>query len=84
MEYSSLFCSFAANVTGIKFYPGRRQLHSMMQVAFEREPENVYDPNSIVVLTSDTNAKLGHLERSVAIALAPLLDLHLPGFRIIG
>ena len=32
MEKSKLFCSFSANVTGIKFYNAWRDLRSMMRV----------------------------------------------------
>ena len=76
MVESKLFCSFGANVTGIKFYSGWHQLHPMMQVAFARGPENIYDKNSIVVLTYDTKTEQGHLERLTAAGLAPLLDWH--------
>ena len=37
MEKSKLFCSFSANVTGIKFYNAWRDLRSMMRVTFRRE-----------------------------------------------
>ena len=86
MEKSKLFCSFSANVTGIKFYDGWRDLHSMMRVTFRREYDNIHDNNAIVVLTYDMydNKELGHLERPVAAAIAPLHDLQLPGFRIVG
>ena len=78
-----LFCSFSANVTGIKFYNAWRDLHSMMRVTFRREYHNIHDSNAIVVLTYD-NKELGHLERPVAAAVAPLYDSQLPGFRIVG
>ena len=68
MERSKLFCSFSANATGIKFYDEWRQLHSMMRVVFRREYDNIYDINSILVLTYN-GEKLGYLERSVAAAL---------------
>ena len=57
--------------------------HSMMHVTFRREYDNTHDNNAIVVLTYD-NKELGHLERPVAAAIAPLHDLQLPGFRIAG
>ena len=77
------FCSFLANVMGIKFYDAWWNLHSMMRVTFRREYDNIHDNNVITVLTYD-NKELGHLERPVAAAIAPLHDLQLPGFRIVG
>ena len=72
-----LFCSFSANVTGIKFYDAWRDLHSMMRVTFRREYHNIHD--SIY-----DNKELGHLERPVVAAIASLYGSQLPGFRIVG
>ena len=68
MEKSKLFCSFSANVTGIKFYNAWRDLRSMMRVTFRRE----YDENNVIVILTYDTKELGHLERSVAAAIAPL------------
>ena len=40
---SKLFCSFAANVTGVKFYPGLCWLHFVMWVGFERQQSSPFN-----------------------------------------
>ena len=55
----------------------------MMRVTFRREYHDIHDSNAIVVLTYD-NKELGHMETPVAVAIAPLYDSQLPGFRTVG
>ena len=57
----------------------------MIKVIFRREHSSIlYDKNSIVVVNNEDKKELGHLEKSVAAGLEPLLDMHLPGFRLLG
>ena len=48
-EHTVEYCSFTANIMGIKFYEGLAKLHSMMNVQVKRESGNVHDANAIVV-----------------------------------
>ena len=86
-EYSAtLFCSFVANVTGIKFYEGHLHLQSVMRVLFEREFSNPHDSNAILVklVLPEDCVILGHLERRVSSTIAPLMDRNLAGFIMRG
>ncbi|MQL99268.1 hypothetical protein Taro_031986 [Colocasia esculenta] len=62
------------NIVGLRYYTGRISGREM--VGLVREPLNPYDPNAIKVLNT-RSAQVGHLERSAAAVLAPLLDSHL-------
>ena len=86
-EYSTtLFCSFEANVEGIKFYEGHLRLQSLMRVVLVRDLGNTHDCSAVAVklVRPYGNALLGHLERHVAAAIASLMDRHLTGLIICG
>ncbi|XP_068662579.1 putative SWI/SNF-related matrix-associated actin-dependent regulator of chromatin subfamily A member 3-like 1 [Aristolochia californica] len=62
------------NIVGLKYYSGTISGREM--VALVREPLNPYDPNAIKVLNTRT-VQVGHIERSAAAVLAPLIDASL-------
>lgn len=62
-----------ANVVGLQYYSGR--ISGREIVGLQREPLNQYDPNAIKVLNT-RSVQVGHIERSAARVLAPLLDAH--------
>ncbi|KAJ4832890.1 hypothetical protein Tsubulata_026349 [Turnera subulata] len=62
-----------ANIVGLKYYSGR--ITGLELVGFVREPLNPYDGNAIKVLNT-LSVQVGHIERSVAAALSPLIDSH--------
>ncbi|KAL6184135.1 hypothetical protein ACLB2K_045539 [Fragaria x ananassa] len=59
-----------ANIVGIQYYSGTITGREM--VGLVREPLNPYDSNAIRVLNTRT-VQVGHIERAVAAALAPLI-----------
>ncbi|KAF7803986.1 putative SWI/SNF-related matrix-associated actin-dependent regulator of chromatin subfamily A member 3-like 1 [Senna tora] len=63
-----------ANIVGIKYYSGTISGREM--VGLVREPLNPYDQNAIRVLNTRT-VQVGHIERSVAAVLSPLIDANL-------
>jgi SWI/SNF-related matrix-associated actin-dependent regulator of chromatin subfamily A3 len=63
-----------ANIVGLRYYTGTVSGREL--VVLSRQPLNPYDSNAIAVLNM-RSAQVGHLERSVAATLAPLLDSHL-------
>ncbi|KAK1278761.1 hypothetical protein QJS04_geneDACA003609 [Acorus gramineus] len=60
-----------ANIVGLRYYTGTISGREM--VGLVREPLNPYDPNAIKVLNTRT-VQVGHIERSVAAVLSPLID----------
>ncbi|KAM1160878.1 hypothetical protein TB2_000026 [Malus domestica] len=62
------------NIVGIQYYSGTISGREM--VGLVREPLNPYDSNAIKVLNTRT-LQVGHIERSVAAVLAPLIDSNL-------
>lgn len=60
-----------ANVVGLQYYTGTINGREMIRLV--REPENRYDPNAIKVLNM-SGQQVGHIERSVALALASHVD----------
>ncbi|KAJ4751892.1 hypothetical protein LUZ62_086297 [Rhynchospora pubera] len=62
-----------ANIVGLRYYTGTVSGREL--VVLSRQPLNPYDSNAIAVLNM-RQAQVGHLERSVAATLAPLLDSH--------
>lgn len=60
-----------ANIVGLQHYRG--SVNGREMVGLIREPENRYDPNAIKVLNM-RGLQVGYIERSVAGALAPLVD----------
>nr|ATG70975.1 DNA/RNA helicase protein [Cupressus duclouxiana] len=60
-----------ANIVGLQYYRG--SVNGREMVGLIREPENPYDPNAIKVLNM-RGLQVGHIERSVAAALVPLVD----------
>ena len=82
---SRLYCSFQANITGIKFYPGYHCLKSCVPVRLHREPGNVHDGDAVMayIESGSKYVELGHLEKDVAKVLAPMMD-SLSGFRCIA
>lgn len=63
-----------ANIVGLQYYPGTVSGREM--VGLVREPLNPYDSNAIKVVNTKT-VQVGHVERSVAKVLAPLIDSEL-------
>lgn len=63
-----------ANIVGIQHYPGTISGREM--VGLVRDPLNPYDSNAIKVLNTRT-VQVGHIERTVASVLSPLIDSHL-------
>lgn len=63
-----------ANIVGLQYYSG--QINGREMVGLIREPLNPHDKNAIKVLNTRTE-QVGHIERSVAAVLAPLVDKHL-------
>ncbi|KAA8517345.1 hypothetical protein F0562_017649 [Nyssa sinensis] len=59
------------NIVGLQYYSGTISGREM--VGLVREPLNPYDGNAIKVLNTRT-VQVGHLERSAATVLAPLMD----------
>ena len=83
--YSKTFyCSFETHVAGIKFYRGIQHLRPLTLVKLQREPNNPFDCNSILVVIAETGEKLGHLHKKAAAALVHLIDAKLPGLIIHG
>ncbi|KFK26107.1 hypothetical protein AALP_AA8G203600 [Arabis alpina] len=62
-----------ANIVGLKYYSGR--INGRELVGLVREPLNPYDTNAIRVLNT-RSAQVGHIERTVAAVLSPLIDSH--------
>ncbi|XP_072975631.1 putative SWI/SNF-related matrix-associated actin-dependent regulator of chromatin subfamily A member 3-like 1 [Typha angustifolia] len=60
-----------ANIVGLRYYSGAVSGREL--VGLVREPLNPFDPNAIKVLNT-RSIQVGHIERTVAAALAPLLD----------
>ncbi|MBA0787235.1 hypothetical protein Gotri_025961 [Gossypium trilobum] len=63
-----------ANIVGLQYYRGKISGREM--VGLVREPLNPYDGNALKVLNTRT-LQVGHVERSVAAVLSPLIDSHL-------
>ncbi|PPD73968.1 hypothetical protein GOBAR_DD29113 [Gossypium barbadense] len=63
-----------ANIVGLQYYRGKISGREM--VGLVREPLNPYDGNALKVLNTRT-LQVGHIERSVAAVLSPLIDSHL-------
>ncbi|KAE8713247.1 SWI/SNF-related matrix-associated actin-dependent regulator of chromatin subfamily A member [Hibiscus syriacus] len=63
-----------ANIVGLQYYRGTISGREM--VGLVREPLNPFDANAIKVFNTRT-LQVGHIERSVAAVLAPLIDSHL-------
>lgn len=59
------------NVVGLQYYTG--SISGREIVGLQREPLNQYDSNAIKVLNT-RSVQVGHIERSAAMVLAPLLD----------
>ncbi|GAB4851777.1 hypothetical protein Ancab_031177 [Ancistrocladus abbreviatus] len=62
------------NIVGIQYYTGTISGREM--VGLVREPLNLFDENAIKVLNT-RGIQVGHIERSAAKVLAPLLDTNL-------
>ncbi|KAL1197066.1 putative SWI/SNF-related matrix-associated actin-dependent regulator [Cardamine amara subsp. amara] len=60
-----------ANIVGLRYYAGRINGREMVRLV--REPSNQYDKNAIRVLNM-LSFQVGHIERTVAAALSPLID----------
>ncbi|XP_010909058.1 putative SWI/SNF-related matrix-associated actin-dependent regulator of chromatin subfamily A member 3-like 1 [Elaeis guineensis] len=72
---SSYLAGFViANIVGLRYYSGTISGREM--VGLVREPFNPHDANAIKVLNTRM-AQVGHIERSVAAVIAPLLDSRL-------
>ncbi|XP_028761472.1 putative SWI/SNF-related matrix-associated actin-dependent regulator of chromatin subfamily A member 3-like 1 isoform X2 [Neltuma alba] len=63
-----------AHIVGVKYYSGTISGREM--VGLVREPLNPYDENAIRVLNTRAT-QVGHIERSVAAVLSPLIDSEL-------
>ncbi|KDQ57760.1 hypothetical protein JAAARDRAFT_35442 [Jaapia argillacea MUCL 33604] len=66
-----LYCTMTSNVVGVQYYKGL--VGPGEEVRLIREPQNRYDRNAIQVKNIG-QTQVGHLPRTVAIHLAPLLD----------
>ncbi|KAL6336491.1 hypothetical protein AAG906_018446 [Vitis piasezkii] len=62
------------NIVGIQYYSGT--ISGRERVGLVREPLNPYDRNAIKVLNT-TTIQVGHIDRSAAAVLAPLMDANL-------
>jgi SWI/SNF-related matrix-associated actin-dependent regulator of chromatin subfamily A3 len=62
-----------SNIVGIQYYADTISGREM--VGLVREPLNPHDSNAIKVLNTQT-IQVGHIERSVAAVLSPLIDAH--------
>ncbi|CAN8268541.1 unnamed protein product [Cochlearia groenlandica] len=60
-----------ANIVGLKYYRGK--INGRELVGLAREPLNTYDENAIRVLNT-RSVQVGHIERTVAAVLSPLID----------
>ncbi|KDP37685.1 hypothetical protein JCGZ_06342 [Jatropha curcas] len=60
-----------ANIVGLRYYSGT--ITGRELVGLVREPLNVHDQNAIKVLNT-RSLQVGHIERSVASVLSPLID----------
>ncbi|CAL1352250.1 unnamed protein product [Linum trigynum] len=60
-----------ANIVGLRYYDGR--ITGRELVGLVREPTNPYDQNAIRVLNI-RSIQVGHIEKTVAAVLAPLID----------
>ncbi|KAK8639048.1 hypothetical protein V6N13_137450 [Hibiscus sabdariffa] len=63
-----------ANIVGLQYYRGK--ISGRELVGLVREPLNPFDANAIKVFNTRT-LQVGHIERTVAAVLAPLIDSHL-------
>ncbi|XP_057736990.1 putative SWI/SNF-related matrix-associated actin-dependent regulator of chromatin subfamily A member 3-like 1 [Arachis stenosperma] len=63
-----------ANIVGLRYYSGT--VNGREMVALLREPLNPHDPNAIKVLNT-RSIQVGHIDRTVAAALSPLIDSEL-------
>ncbi|KAH7915183.1 SNF2 family N-terminal domain-containing protein [Hygrophoropsis aurantiaca] len=68
-----LYCMMDTNVVGIQYYKGL--VGPGEEVRLIREPHNQYDRNAIQVKNIG-GMQVGHIPRTVASRLAPLLDRH--------
>ena len=58
---------------------------SFDNIIFVREPSNLFDTKSILVILASKNREvLGHLERSVATGIAELMDKFRSQVKIVG
>ncbi|XP_010271899.1 PREDICTED: putative SWI/SNF-related matrix-associated actin-dependent regulator of chromatin subfamily A member 3-like 1 [Nelumbo nucifera] len=74
-SYETYMVGFViANIVGLQYYTGRISGREM--VGLVREPLNPYDSNAIKVLNTRT-IQVGHIDRSSAGVLSPLLDAQL-------
>ncbi|TFY66346.1 hypothetical protein EVG20_g4743 [Dentipellis fragilis] len=69
-----LYCTMSTNVVGVQYYKGL--VDSGEQVRLVREPQNKYDRMAIQVKNIG-GTQVGHLPRTVASKLSPLLDRQL-------
>ena len=74
MEHHKEILSFECNVTGIRFYSGRRKLHSLAKINLVRDKNNDKDTNAVSVFIGEE--QLGFIERNVARHLAVLMDTY--------
>ncbi|KAA1471714.1 hypothetical protein DENSPDRAFT_837772 [Dentipellis sp. KUC8613] len=69
-----LYCTMSTNVVGVQYYKGL--VDAGEQVRLVREPQNKYDRMAIQVKNIG-GTQVGHLPRTVASRLSPLLDRQL-------
>ena len=80
-ELASVSCL----VKGIKFYDGIGSFRSFDNVILVREPSNLFDRNSVLVVLATKNREvLGHLEHSVAAGIAELMDNFKFQLKVVG
>jgi len=71
--------SLNSSVVGIRYYDG--VLHPGEYAVLHREPNNPYDRNAIRV-DNIAGIKVGHIKKTVAKALAPVMDRLMPGIQV--
>ncbi|KIO29735.1 hypothetical protein M407DRAFT_226612 [Tulasnella calospora MUT 4182] len=70
-EPDEIYVPFPTKIVGVRYYTGMVGAGELVSVV--REPTNQYDRNAIRVLNA-SGTQVGHLPRTVAAKLAPLMD----------
>ncbi|KAG8910275.1 hypothetical protein FRC00_008504 [Tulasnella sp. 408] len=70
-EPDEIYVPFPTKIVGVRYYTGMVGAGELVSVV--REPTNQYDSNAIRVLNA-SGTQVGHIPRTVAAKLAPLMD----------
>lgn len=78
------FCSLKSLIVGVTFYSGATagRIAPKMEVKLVREESNRYDCNAVLAICVCTKKVLGHLDKSTAAIIAPIIDRNLSGFKV--